>query len=79
MFNDSLKWVIRIIVTLILSMMIVSLVGGAPVTSIFYIRYTLIPILSIIMLFIVFKVDNIFGILVIFCYYNLYVNIFRLR
>lgn len=64
--KDSINWVIRIITTIMLSMVILVLTCSQHIVDTFSAKYLLLIILSIVMLFVIYKINNIFGLLALF-------------
>lgn len=56
--KDSLNWVIRIITTIMLSMVILVLTCSQVITNVFSAKYLLLLLLSIVMLFVIYKINN---------------------
>ena len=56
--KDSINWVIRIITTIMLSMIILVLTCSQSITNAFSAKYLLLLLLSFVMLFVIYKINN---------------------
>lgn len=61
--KDSINWVIRIITTIMLSMVILILTCSQHIVETFSTKYLLLMLLSIVMLFVIYKTNNTFVLL----------------